>query len=474
MLKRKMTQTLESWHNNQLFNRDTTHKALIIDGARQTGKTYLIRCFAQDRYHDVVEINFFEQSDAAALIEQCKSAQEIIAVLSLLVGHEIQPRNTLVFFDEIQEAPQLITHVKFLVEDGRFDLILSGSLLGVQIKHIASFPVGYAQIEHMYPLDFEEFCWSQGVTEDLLDVVREAYRNKTPLPDNLHDQFVRLYRLYQIVGGMPEVVQKYLDTKYDLGAVRALQESIVEQYRFDASKYSEERSLQIRSIFDALPAELAKENKRFQLKALKQKAVFDRYANDFAWLVGAGVAYKCNCVNEPVFPLQRTEDRRKFKLYSSDTGLLLAQYPVGVSLNLLEGSRSVNFGAIYENAVAQELACKNVPLRYYHNNRRGEVDFIVETDEGAVVPLEVKSGKDYKRHVALTNLLREESFDIQEALVLSEANISATQKGSKPIYYLPLYMTFCIANQVTKRSTDSHAHSLLSAVDGTPPSITRP
>lgn len=469
MLRRKMWETLEGWQENTRKREDGLRKALVIEGARQTGKTYLVRRFGQERYDDFVEVNFYEDTRAARLISQCASARETISALSLLVGHEVSPRKTLVFLDEVQEAPQVITQIKFLVEDGRFDVVASGSLLGVELKNAPSFPVGYVQIERMYPLDFEEFCWALGADDDLMGTLREAFSRKEPLPDALHEQFTRMFRLYLVVGGMPEAVQRYINTRYDLGAVRDTQASIISQYRIDIAKYAKGRELQVRAIFDALPSELAKENKRFQLKSLKKKATFERYANDFAWLVGAGVAHKCNVVSEPAYPLQRTEDARKFKLYSSDTGLLLAQYPTGVAALALEGSRSVNFGAVYENAVAQELASSDVPLRYFRSSRKGEVDFLLEEEDCSVLPVEVKSGKDYKLHAALNNLMETPDYGVKEAVVLTEANVSVCERGGKPVHYLPLYLTFCLAEQAVKHSQGSHASEILSALNATPP-----
>lgn len=472
MLRRKMTESLERWRESNALDESEVRKVFILEGARQTGKTFLVRRFAESHYRDFVEVNFYEQSDASSLISQCDSAQEIVSALSLLNGHEVSSESTLIFFDEIQEASQLVTQLKFLAEDGRFDIIASGSLLGVELKNVASFPVGYAQLERMFPLDFEEFCWSQGVDGSIIDRMREACSLRRPLPDSLHDRLVRLFRLYLVVGGMPEVVQRYIDSRYDLGAVRDAQTSITSQYRIDITKYaSRDRVPQVRAIFDELPSELAKENKRFQLKALKNKAVYERFANDFEWLVDAGVAHKCNMVGEPVYPLLRTEEPRKFKLYSSDTGLLLSQYPVGIAARALEGARDVNFGAVYENFVAQELASKDIPLRYYHHSRKGEVDFLIEKNDCAILPVEVKSGKGYKRHMALNNLLGTEDYGVHEAIVLSEANVSSEERQGKPVWYLPIYLAFCLCDEAAKRQRDPQATAYLSAIDAKPPSF---
>ncbi|MDR1017046.1 MAG: AAA family ATPase, partial [Coriobacteriales bacterium] len=431
-------------------------KALILLGARQTGKTYLVREFARQNYPSFIEVNFLEDKKAAAFLAGAESAIELVSRLSLVVGHEIE-QGTLVFLDEVQVAKQIITLSKFLLDDGRFDLILSGSLLGTVLEGVASFPVGYAQIERMYPLDFEEFAWAMQVPFDILEQVRGHYAARTPLEESLHERFIKLYRQYIVVGGMPEAVQRFIDRRYDFGAARTVDREIIEQYRFDIAKYLPRRKLQIRAIFDNIPAQLAKENKRFIMKTIHEGATYERLEDDFVWLINAGVALPTYLVQEPRAPLLRTKVTQKFKLFSSDCGLLLAQNPAAVAMGILSGECDMNFGATYENAVAQELAAMGAGLYYYHNNRRGEVDFLFETSAGTVIPLEVKSGKDYKLHVALNNLLGSSGFDIPYAYVLSEHNLSVGEQAGKPVYYLPLYMTMCLAADCVDSLESLHA-----------------
>lgn len=357
------------------------------------------------------------------------------------------PHTSLIFLDEIQVAPDILTVAKFLVEDGRYPLVLSGSMLGTKLKGIRSFPVGYAQIERMFPLDFEEFCWSQQVSPAIIEQTREAHRQLIPLDEGLHERLISLYRYYVAIGGMPEAVQAYLDSSYDVGAVRFVCKQIVENYQYDIAQYAEPRAPQIRAVFDAVPSQLDKENKRFRMDALKAGGTFERYAHDFDWLIDAAVVIPVHAVTEPKRPLKRTTQANKFKLYSSDTGLLLAQYRAQTMLDVIANNPAINFGAVYENAVAQELVCHDPSLYYFRNNRKGEVDFIIERDDGSLLPIEVKSGKDYKLHTALNNLLSTEDFDINEACVLSMANVSQGARAGKPVHYLPLYMTFCIAEQ---------------------------
>lgn len=309
----------------------------------------------------------------------------------------------------------------------------------------------------MVPLTFEEFCWARGVPQSILDQVREGYEKKTPLDDSLHGLLIDLFRQYLVIGGMPEVVQKSLNTRNDLGAVRQVQADLLSLYREDIAQYAGNRSLQVKAIYDAIPTQLDKENKRFQLKTLKDGARFERYANDFAWLVAARSVLRTVNVTEPKPMLARTEEQGRFKLYLSDVGMLLASYPAEVAMAAISGERSVNFGSVYENVVAQELAALRSPLRYYHHSRKGEVDFLIETRKGAVLPIEVKSGKDYKLHTALNSLLGTDEYGIEEAVVLSEANVSQSRRAGKIVHYLPLYMVGLVAAEASTPVTDSDA-----------------
>lgn len=441
MLRRKMMDRLLDWRN------DERRKVFILLGARQTGKTFIVREFAQTHYESFVEVNFLEDAENGAFLAGATSADALIGRLSLILGHAIEP-GTLIFFDEVQQlGHDIVTLSKFLLDDGRFDVILSGSLLGTMLEGVTSFPVGYARIERMFPLDFEEYCWAMGVPEAILDEIRRGYRLKEPLDQGLHERLIALYRQYIVVGGMPEAVQKFLDHKRDLGEARSVGTTIVEQYRYDIIKYAQKRKMQIVAIFDNLAKQLAKPNKRFVLKEIQKGATFSGYENDFLWLVNAGVVLPAYLVSDPKSPLVRTESGSRFKLYDSDCGVLLSQYPISSSRGIVSGSGDGNYGAVYENVIAQELASAGFPLLYYNNNRKGEVDFLIENDAGAVIPLEVKSGKDYKIHSALNNLLSSGEYSIPCAYVLSESNVSRGTKSGKPVFYLPLYMTLCLGEE---------------------------
>lgn len=350
------------------------------------------------------------------------------------------------FLDEVQEAPGIVTLSKYLVQDGRFDLAMSGSLLGIELRKVRSLPVGYLHTVTMYPLTFFEFCRARNVPNSVFERLRECFLRREPVSDALHPPLVDLFRRYLVVGGMPEAVQAYVDFASDLGEVRVRQKDLVSLYEDDIAKHAGRRAPQVRAIFDALPGQIGKENKRFLMKVLKEDARFQEFANDFAWLTDANVVLETVCVTEPRPMLERGEQRNRFKLYQSDVGMLMSRYRGSVALAALAGERSVSFGSVYENAVAQELAAAGVPLHYYYHGRKGEADFIVETDDG-VVPIEVKSGKSYKRHVALDNLLASEEFGISRAYVLSEANVSERRRENGTVYYLPLYMPPLVAEE---------------------------
>lgn len=448
MLKRKMTDRLMTWKASE------PRKVLLLLGARQTGKTFIVREFAQTQYESFIEVNFLEDEENGAFLAGATSAEELISRLSLIVGHAIPP-GTLVFFDEVQHlGREVVTLSKFLLDDGRFDLILSGSLLGAVLDGVTSFPVGYARIERMLPLDFEEFCWAMGVPDTILSTIRTCYHEKTPLEDTLHEKLIALYRQYIVMGGMPEAVQKALDHHRDLGEARAVDTDIASQYRYDIIKYAQGKKMQILGIFDSIPSQLAKANKRFVMKSIKSGSTFAEFEQGFSWLANAGVALPASLISEPKIPLVRTQNPSKLKLYSSDCGILLCQYPISSSRDITTGNGDGNYGAIYENVVAQELTSAGFPLFYYNNNRKGEVDFLIETAEGRVIPIEVKSGKDYKLHSALNNLLSSQEYDIECAYVLSEANVVRGEKAGKPLYYLPLYMTMCLGDEHDGQSSD--------------------
>jgi len=321
-----------------------------------------------------------------------------------------------------------------LVDEGSYRYVLSGSLLGVELKDIRSVPVGYMDIKEMFPLDFEEFITAIGISDDIISTLRKSYQEHIAIDEFIHKKMLELFRLYLIVGGMPAAVSKYLTTN-NLQEVLAIQQEIITLYKKDIAKYDPKHKLYLEDIFNLIPPELNAKNKRFILKNLNENFKFSRYDNSFIWLKEAGVALPVYNVEEPKVPLLLSRSRNLFKLFLNDVGLLSSQYSGGIQLRIINGDKNINFGAIYENAVAQELSAHGFELYYYNNKKRGELDFVIEYN-GNVLPIEVKSGKDYEYHNALTNVMDCSDYVIPSALVFSNHNL----KVQDNVIYMPVYM----------------------------------
>jgi predicted AAA+ superfamily ATPase len=413
--------------------------ALMVTGARQVGKTYLIREFLKENYEDFAEINLIDNSQAVAALESANNSDDIMLVIEAIVGRKLIPGKTAIFIDEVQKFKEIVTAIKFLVDKNDYDFILSGSLLGVELVSIRSIPVGYMHSLTMYPLDFEEFCWANGVTEDIFNLIKEAFTSKTPLNDFYHQHFLDIFYKYLIIGGMPDAVNALVEDK-SIPLAREIQQNICEQYKRDITQYYPARALQVRSIFDLIPSELNKNNKRFRLNSIKKGTTIGRYENDFLWLAGAGVALPNYVVDEPKHPLLLSKKSRLFKLFSSDVGLLTSSFISDVTLDILSKNVNINYGSIYENVVAQELTAHGFNLYYYNSKRYGELDFVLESRTGMIIPVEVKSGKDYRRHVALSNIMEVADYVFADAFVLCDANVKVKDK----VTYLPIYMASCL------------------------------
>ena len=445
MLKRKIDSYLEQFYTR-------TNKALLVTGARQTGKSFSIRQYGTAHYENFVEINFIEQPGAAEILKGAKNSQDILVRLSLLTSTPLVAGKTLVFFDEVQECPEMVTAIKFLVDEGSYRYILSGSLLGVELKDLRSEPVGYMDVKDMYPLDFEEFLLAMGVSRQVTDGLQRAFEQQQPVDEFVHKKMMELFRLYLIVGGMPAAVQKYVDT-HNLQDVMAEQQAIIRLYKRDITKYDKNHKLYIDEIFELIPSELNAKNKRFILKDLNENLKFSRYENSFLWLKNAGVALPTYNVEEPVVPLKLSRSRNLFKLFQSDIGLLACQYAEGFQLRIIRSAegrlqgkkneKGINFGSIFENMVAQELQAHGFELYYFNSKKQGELDFIIEKD-GQALPIEVKSGKDYQRHNALSNVMGNADYAIPRAIVFCNDNVSM----SGNIVYLPIYMVTFLKKEV--------------------------
>lgn len=430
MIKRKISHFISDYYKN---NRN----ALLITGARQIGKTFSIREFGRS-FKTFVEINFVETPEAIEIFKGAKSSNDILLRLSALTTTPLIKGETLIFFDEVQKCPEIVTAIKFLVDEGSYRYILSGSLLGVELKDLRSEPVGYMGIKDMYPIDFEEFISYIGINENIISTLRQAWEQRIPVDQLIHTKMMELFRLYLIVGGMPAVVSKYLETN-NLQEVMTIQQDIIRLYKRDIAQYDPNNKLYIEEIFNLIPPELNAKNKRFILKRLNENAKFERYQNSFLWLTNAGVALPVYNVEEPKTPLLLARSRNLFKLFQNDIGLLAAQYAEGIQLRIIKGDKDINYGSIYENAVAQEFAAHGITPYYYNNKKRGELDFVIELN-GRVVPIEVKSGKDYEVHRALSNIMDCGEYDLPEAIILTNDNLQVVNK----FIYAPIYMTMFI------------------------------
>ncbi|MDD6071006.1 MAG: AAA family ATPase [Clostridiales bacterium] len=416
------------------FFKENSKRALMITGARQVGKTYIIRQFAKKNFQYVIEFNFLENLDARAILQQAKSSEDILLRISGLTDVPMVPGKTLIFFDEVQECKELVTAIKFLVEEGSYQYILSGSLLGVELKDIRSVPVGYMQIMEMYPLSFYEFCVANKVADRVFRHLSDCFEKRKAVDSLIHEKMLDLFHLYLMIGGMPAAVATYLETN-NLSTVAEIQRGIVNLYIKDIAKYDPEDKLYLKEIFELIPSELNSKNKRFILKKLNENFKFSRYENSFIWLKEAGVALPVYCTQEPVMPLLLSKATNLFKLFASDVGLLASMYADGLQLKILNKEKDINFGAIYENAIAQELKVQGFDLYYFQSKKQGELDFIIEY-RGKVLPIEVKSGKSYARHQALDNVLSNEQYGIDEAIVFCNENI----RVESGVFYCPIYL----------------------------------
>lgn len=430
MIARKLDTFLDEFYKTQ-------NKALLLTGARQVGKTEAFRRFAARTYRNYIEINFIKTPDAIGIFDGTQSAGDILLRLSTFTRVPMVPGETFILFDEVQACKECVTQIKFLVDEGSYAYGLTGSLLGVELNDIRSEPVGYMDVMDVFPLDFEEFARAVGVAERVIEALRESYENRSPVDPLVHSQMMSVFSLYLIVGGMPAAVWQYIRTR-NMQHVAAEQQAILRTYKRDISRYNQEKKLYLDEVFDLIPSELNAKNKRFILKKLNENAKFNMYENSFLWLKKAGVAIPVYNVEEPCVPLLLNKQRNLLKLFQNDVGLLACQYADGIQLRILRGEVDINYGAVYENVVAQELLAHGFEHLYYFNSKKqGEVDFLLEKGDGTLLPVEVKSGKNYAFHLALNNLLNNEDYRIPEAFVLCNDNVRVEGK----VTYLPVYMT---------------------------------
>lgn len=435
MLKRKITTEIESYLESN------SNKMLIIDGARQVGKSYIIRHVGQKMFNNYIEVNMERDKQNDRLFAEATSVEKFLLALSSVAGDKMQSKETtLVFIDEIQAYDHLLTLVKFLMEDNRFTYIASGSLLGVPLKKTQSIPIGSMTIRHMYPLDFEEFLWANNVGELVIDEMRRRFEQKQPLSDALHRKMMDNFRRYLLVGGLPDAVNTYI-AEHNIVKVRSVQKDIYTLYGDDAAKYESEssRKLKIKRIYEMIPSNLENRKKRIKVKDIEGKTGkrTSDYQDEFEYLVSSGIALEVDAISQPAYPLVQNAGKNLLKLYMNDTGIFTGILYGNNIKPVLEDIRCVNLGAVYENVVAQELRAHGFALYYYDNKKTGEVDYLIDdTVNMSTIPLEVKSGKNYREHSALNRFLSIPEYNIKKAFVLSNEQKVIQEAG---VVYVPIY-----------------------------------
>lgn len=420
---------------------------LLIDGARQVGKTYIIRHAGQKLFENFIEINLIEDFLGDKLFSGIKNTEDFYLQLSMVAGDKMkEKKNTLVFLDEIQAYPHLLTLLKFLSQDAKFTYIASGSLLGVTLSQTTSIPMGSIRKERMFPLDFEEFLYANGMNEFTVSALRTKFQKLEELDEIMHNKLMDLFRKFLLVGGLPDAVNAYLDT-HNIQRIRAIQHEIHTYYAVDASKYDEQNKLKIRRIYELIPSNMENKKKRVVAQQIENKKgkIFSDYQDEFEYLISAGIALNVQAISNPKFPLAETEGKNLLKLYLNDAGILSGILYGNNIRAVLDDVRSINLGSVYETVVASELIAHGYKLFYYDNRSKGEVDYLIDDYASlSAVPIEVKSGKDYTVHSALTTLVNNEDYHIQKAFVLSNER-KIMHKGK--IIYLPVYFVMFFQNQ---------------------------
>ncbi|MBQ3831549.1 MAG: ATP-binding protein [Bacteroidales bacterium] len=440
MLERKFTQYLEDFIENE------PNKILLVNGARQIGKSYIIRYVGKKLFKHFVEINLKEDKEGEQIFADVQTTSDLYMRLSNYHSKHLGDKtDTLIFLDEIQSYPHLMTMLKFLNEEGKYRYIASGSQLGVALSQTPSIPIGSITIKQMYPLDFEEFLWATGIGKEWIGHIRESFLKEESLDKSTHELLLKRFQYYLLIGGLPEAVNKYLEDR-NIVRVRTVHKDIHELYRIDASQYDEEHKLKIRRIYDLIPSNLENKKKRVVYNKIENKTGkhFSDYADEFEYLTNSGVALDVLAISNPHFPLAESEQKRLVKLYLNDIGLL-TNLLYGLNVNaVLQDIRSINLGTVYESAVAQELAAHQFKLHYYDNKQKGEVDFLIDDyNRLQVLPLEIKSGKDYTEHSALTKFLETPEYGIDRAIVFSNEQQVYKKKG---LTYMPIYYCMFLQN----------------------------
>ena len=443
MLKRKIEPFLEN------FLLDEPRKILLINGARQIGKSYIIRYVGRKLFKHFVEINLKADQEGDGIFAMVKSKEDFYLQLGAIAGNNLGDKeDTLVFLDEIQSYPHLMTMLKFLNEDGRYRYVASGSQLGVALSQTPSVPIGSVAVQQMYPLDFEEFLWAMGCGKEAIAAMKQKFLAREGLNDSMHNYILQQFKIYLLVGGMPDAVNKFIESR-NMVQVRSIQRDIHMLYKIDASQYDDRRKLVIRKIYDMIPSNMENKKKRIVVKNIENSSShkqFSDYAEEFEYLTHSGVALAVQAISNPTFPLIESESKNLLKLYMNDVGLLTGIL-YGTNINaVLKDVRSVNLGAVYESVIAQEFHAHGYSLHYYDNKQKGEIDYLLDDYKSlSVLPVEIKSGKDYTVHSALDKFLATPEYHIKEAVVLSNEQRVYKKDG---ILYLPIYYCMFFDNKV--------------------------
>lgn len=414
-------------------------KIVVVDGARQIGKTYTIREIGKKNFKYFNEINLVDDYNGQKYFEKIKNINDLYLQLSSIFGASFgDKKDTLIFLDEIQVYPHLITMLKFLKDDDRYSFICSGSELGLVLSETNSIPIGYIEKIRMHQLDFEEFLLANGVANNVIVNLKESFENQKSISEALHIKTMELFRKYLLIGGLPDAVNSFIKNN-NIQYVRDIHNEIYNYYKIDASKYSESRRLKIRKIYDMIPSTLENKKKRVVIKnieGIKGKCKAN-YIDELDYLINSGIVLEVNAISNPVFPLIETESKNLFKLYMNDVGILSNIYYKNNIRSILDDELSINLGTIYENVAAMELNAHDHKLFYYDNNSKGEVDYLIDDyDNGKIIPIEIKSGKDYKVHSAIDNLINDNKKYIEKAFVFN--NTQEIINNGKIIYY-PIY-----------------------------------
>ena len=442
MLYRKITERIEQYLSSN------SGRMLVIDGARQIGKSYIIRHVGQKMFPNFIEINMEEDKLGERIFAEAKTTKDFYMSLSVVAGDKMKDRNnTLVFIDEIQAYGHLLTLVKFLMQENRFTYIASGSLLGITLKNTQSVPMGSLDVEHMYPMDFEEFLIANNVGATAIEAMRDNFKNNEGLSETIHNKMIDLFKKYRIVGGLPKAVDTFVNSR-NIVEIRSVQNEIHDLYEVDCTKYEEEhnRRLKIRRIYEMLPSTLENKKKRMVIRNIENLnwKRTENYLEEFDYLISAGVALEVKAISKPSYPLIENSGKNLLKLYLNDVGILSSLYYRNNIKAIMDDIRSINLGSVYETVVAQELKAHGYNLYYYDNKKNGEVDFLIDdADNLTNIPIEVKSGKDYSIHSALTRFLSTDEYNVRKAYVLSNERNVYIKNG---ITYIPVYYVMFFEN----------------------------